>query len=57
MGLSYNDIDMPYLQKVVASVAADCKWYLYYYSKKDMVKAENAALSLGLKDYCLRQFE
>lgn len=57
MGLSYSEIDMPYLQKVSASVAADCKWWLYYYSKKDKEKAENVAVSLGLMDHCLKQFE
>ena len=57
MGLSYNDIDMPYLKEVAASVAPDCKWWLYYYSKDDMKKAEAAAAEMGLRDYCLRRFE
>lgn len=57
MGLSYNDIDMPYLQKVALSVASDCKWWLYYYSKKDKEKAENAAVSLGLSSFTIKPFE
>ena len=54
MGLSYNDIDMPYLKKVVDSVSNDNKWWLYYYEKIDMEKAQAAAKLLGLKDYYLR---
>lgn len=57
MGLSYNDIDMPYLKEIATSVAQDCKWWLYYYSKDDMEKAEAAAKNLELKAYCLRRFE
>lgn len=57
MGLSYNDIDMPYLKEVVTSVAPDCKWWLYYYSEDDMKMAEVAAVEMGLRDYCLRRFE
>lgn len=56
MGLSYNAIDMPYLQEVAAKVTPGCKWWLYYYSKKDYERAIVAAKSLKLKDYYLRQF-
>ena len=57
MGLSYNDIDMPYLEEVATSVSADCKWWLYYHSDKDKEKAEVAAVKLGLKDFCFKRFE
>lgn len=57
MGLSYNDIDVPYLKKVASSVAADCKWWLYYFTKEDYERATNVARELGINDYCLTPFE
>lgn len=57
MGLSYNDIDMPYLKEVAANVAQGAKWWLYYYSDKDYKRAMAAAGALGLKDYCLKRFD
>jgi hypothetical protein len=57
MGLSYSEVDMPYLQKVADSVAVDCKWWLYYYNDDDRLRADKMAVMLGLNDYCLRQFE
>ena len=57
MGLSYNDIDMPYLKEVAASVHAGCKWILYYFSKKDEERAGLTAKTLGLTDYTLKKFE
>lgn len=57
MGLSYNEIDMPYLKEVATSVAKECKWWLYYYNDDDIKKAEATAKLLGLKDYCLSFFE
>ena len=43
MGLSYNDIDLPYIKEVADSVSLDCKWWLYYYNPKDFIKAEETA--------------
>ena len=57
MGLSYNDIDMPYLKKIASSVSADCKWWLYYFTKDDFEKAKFSVCGLGINDYCLRPFE
>ncbi|WP_176969583.1 bacteriophage abortive infection AbiH family protein [Segatella bryantii] len=57
MGVSYNGIDLPYLREISTSVAPNCKWILYYYSKNDYENAENVANILGLKDYCLKKFE
>lgn len=56
MGMSYNDIDLPYLRKVSTSVAPNCKWILYYYSKSDCENAEKVANTLGLKNYCKKKF-
>lgn len=57
MGLSYNDIDMPYLMEVAINVADDCKWWLYYYDNDDKGRAEKAAKVLKLHDCKLVQFE
>ena len=57
MGLSYNDIDLPYLKEVASSVSKDCKWWLYYYSDKDLAKAKDVAKTLGLNDYRFKHFE
>lgn len=57
MGLSYSEIDMPYLQAVANCVAPDCKWILKYFSGNDLKKAEIAAGVLGLKGYSINRFE
>lgn len=57
IGLSYNDIDMPYLEEVASFVDGDSKWWLYYYTETDYNKAKDAAQALRLKNYCLKQFE
>ena len=57
MGLSYSEIDMPYLQAVANSVAPVCKWILKHFSVNDQKKAEIAADVLGLKDYSITRFE
>lgn len=57
IGLSYNPIDMPYLEQVAASVAPDCLWVLNYYSNTDHSKAEYAAKKLGLNNYNVTRFE
>lgn len=57
IGVSYNDIDMPYLKAVVNSVAPDTKWILYYYSIDDMRNAIRAASILDLTGYKLKEFD
>ena len=57
MGLSYNIIDMPYLMEISSFVNSDCKWCLYYFSKKDMENAQKTASFLRLRDYYLKVFE
>lgn len=51
LGLSYNDIDMPYLEEVASSVAIGCKWWLCYHSDKDREKAKATVKALGLKRF------
>lgn len=57
MGLSYSEIDMPYLNKIAAMVAPDCKWLLYYYSEGDRKRAEAFAKDKGIQDYTVKVFE
>ena len=47
-GLSYGEVDMPYLRKISEMVAEGTPWYLSYYSCKDRVAAENLIKMLGL---------
>lgn len=56
MGLSYNDIDMPYLEEVASSVAPGCIWWLCYHGEKDMEKAKIAATKLRLGVFYLKCF-
>lgn len=57
MGMSYNDIDLPYLKKISTSVASNCRWILYYYSVSDLNNAKEVANKLGLKNYSTKKFE
>lgn len=56
-GISYSDIDMPYLKEVAVNVAEGCRWVLNYYNDEDMAKAKNAAIELGLNNYSLVRFD
>lgn len=56
IGLSYSEIDMPYLKEIKASVAPDSKWWLYFHSAKDKTRAERSARELGLNSFYLKQF-
>lgn len=57
MGLSYNSIDVPYLDEIAANVAPDCKWLLYYYSEEDKKRAEEFAKDKGLVGYMIKRFD
>lgn len=57
VGLSYSEIDLPYLKEIAKRVAPDCIWLLKYYSEDDRMKAESTAVTLSLKDYSFGRFE
>ena len=57
IGLSYNDIDFPYLKEVAERVSPDCKWVLYYYSKDDKINAGKTVSKLSLTNYSIEQFK
>lgn len=47
-GHSYNDIDMPYFQKIKDSVSKECKWILNWHSNNDKTNAEKMIEHLGI---------
>ena len=57
IGISYNGIDMPYLQAIANNVDSGCKWVLNYYSVRDKKNAQKVAAQLRLKDYSVVSFE
>lgn len=57
LGLSYNGIDMPYLDEIVSNVAPNCKWLLYYHSKEDNDRAEEFAKNKGLVGYMIKRLD
>lgn len=57
LGLSYNEIDMPYLDEVVDMVDSNCEWLLYFYSEEDKQRATAFANNKGLVNFRLLKFE
>ena len=57
IGISYNDIDLPYLKAVASNVALDCKWVMNYYSERDKKNAQRVAGMLGISNYVINRFE
>ena len=57
LGLSYNGIDMPYLDEIVSNIAPNCKWLLYYHSKEDKDRAEEFAKNKGLVGYTIKRLD
>lgn len=50
LGLSYNDIDKPYLKKI-CTICPNAKWYFNWYDDADFKNIDAYALSIGVKDY------
>ena len=57
MGLSYNRIDVPYLDEIATIVAPNCKWLLYYHSEEDRNRAEVFAKDKGIVDCVIKKFD
>ncbi len=55
MGLSYNDTDSNYIEKIAK--AQNAKWYLVCYSDDDYKKAANYADNIGMKNYSLTAYD
>lgn len=54
-GLSYGEVDIPYLETILESVDEDTPWLLSYYSEQDKISAETVIARLGIKN--ARAFE
>lgn len=48
LGHSYNEIDLPYYEKIAESVDKKARWILYYYSEKDKENAEKVMRQIGV---------
>lgn len=57
LGLSYNGIDLPYLDEIVSNVVPNCKWLLYYHSKEDKDRAEEFAKDKDLVGYMIKRLD
>ena len=57
LGLSYSDIDIPYLNEIADTVASDCKWLLYYHTEEDKKRAIDFAKAKELMNYTLKNIE
>lgn len=57
MGLSYSEIDLPYLIEITKRVKPNCEWHLYYYREADRKNAETFAENQGLLNYTINLFE
>ncbi len=55
MGFSFNDIDMPYIQKIVEvnNNIADVHWTLYFHSDGDDIRMKNKLIQIGIKEECI----
>lgn len=57
LGLSFGDVDIPYLTKIKDSVSDQIKWNVYYYddaAKKDLEKVFNVT-NINISKDCFRQ--
>ncbi|MBO7117014.1 MAG: bacteriophage abortive infection AbiH family protein [Prevotella sp.] len=57
LGVSYNDIDLPYFRKVKASVLPDAVWKMGWHTKKDKDKIDNYQHVLRLAGEKTLQFQ
>jgi len=48
-GLSYGEVDLPYLEKIREMVVEDTPWYLSYYTESDKDAAEEVIDILGIR--------
>ena len=57
IGLSFGDVDTPYLTRIAEEVKPTSKWKLYYYSPEDKIRLKNVFGILGIsrkfETYCL----
>ena len=49
LGLSFGDVDIPYLERIVQEIKPTTKWVVYYYSKEDHKRLKDVFGILGIK--------
>lgn len=48
LGLSFGDVDVPYLQRIMCEIKPQTKWYAYYYTPEDKERLKNVFGILGI---------
>ena len=49
LGLSFGDVDVPYLERIVHEINPQTKWRVYYYTPEDKARLESVFGILGIK--------
>lgn len=50
IGLSFGDVDTPYLMRIAEEVKPISKWKIYYYNKEDLCRLKNVFGILGISE-------
>ena len=53
LGLSFGDVDIPYLERILREVKPNTKWMVYYYGDESRQRLESVFGILGIR----RRFE
>lgn len=53
LGLSFGDVDVPYLDRIQYEVRPETRWMVYYYSEDDLKRLKNVFGITGIS----RKFE
>ncbi len=48
LGLSFGDVDVPYLQRIMCEIKPKTKWYAYYFTPEDKERLKNVFGILGI---------
>ena len=48
LGLSFGDVDVPYLQRIMCEIKPQTKWYAYYFTLEDKERLKNVFGILGI---------
>lgn len=48
LGVSFADVDIPYLNRILEKVSSETKWIAYYYTSEDLVRLKNVFGILGI---------
>lgn len=48
LGLSFGDVDVPYLERILSEIKPHTKWFVYYYSPEDKQRLKSVFGILGI---------